>query len=833
MFCTKAFIFLILVSITAVKCLELSYLQRIFDKSDISSSRSGSNYSKVFFGHIVCRIYYYDPAHGFANKTLPKWFMCISCTIAENVRAKLINIIKVHPLIYEPIFIHDGKDESDFTEPQTLEASYQCKKVLKFIPKITQYINIILNFMNAHKNDSHFDTLLLKSLLSLYVKCNYIVSLCTKNENFFNKNDAVLIQMILEEINLINYFLALNCLYPTSYDNRQFHDPNPMFYSNIPLALYTDNDYLNSGTFNMEQVLLLKVFSTEIDFNGIKWTTVSGDVDPSEVVKGIKKSYDLELIYWYMDTLFKTLVKLLLEKILKCFHINRQLSQDFLTQFSKLYEDVFINLKNIPFELIECLMVLSKSPYPDEYLTLTLNTYTSSLNTIKLLPKHSPGTLIDLDIFHVQLLSIVPDLQCFVKIYDYLLIEYNTYFVPFKKNPLKIKSFVDKFIKNKMNNEMENFKAEGCKYVQGLYHLSFEAMSYINYMKSAFLDTPKSYHEDYEYTIMKLKNYLIDSGSGDLYPFLAQIVFNIVPQLEFSSKNLLKNENYDDLKRLIFTVMCELNQYFLAFCCMQNYTFLIISNLDFDINSRLMKKIDKAIISSMNEMRKLQNNETERVFRGLKDFDDLLQNSNIIKLFDEYSGVIEFDWKGERNISIIKIYQNIRITFVVNSYYFYAFYDLCFKFSLAVIYYELNILYKYNLDPDISTTMCNVFKTLFHNLRKKIKSPTFFDNFKYNIEIFAKWFLVLVCKKTIDNMPDKLIVTEKLENSITRFGISINMENDKKNYINNSLIRPKDFNNHKNIYKSVVTAIENIMNAVNLIYIDFVKIFDTKPATKN
>lgn len=479
------------------------------------------------------------------TSTLHKFYTSINCEFAVWTMSQLKKCVKRFPLFYNPKFL--------FKQGNIFER--HLKKMVVALDVILQttgrFINILLRFMNINRYDSSFDTLVLNALLSLNLKINCIKTLKNCENDEYNSYieefmDNVIIRLLLDSINSMQHFVAMNCEFGTYYNNRRFFG----YPSN-----YNDSNETNINEFladinsvteleplyhcSIKQILLVDL--TKWLNSMAKWKTVYGTVLIEDVSQRILHTYDLDKIFWYNELILKTILKLLFSKILEYFKTHKKLSNILINDIETIYYSgvMLYDFTNLPHGLLECFRFLiskrdRKYSKKDE-LVMRINDYLTLLHEIDLVTDsnvkrtetvnlHSNGNRSDGDDGHNadddefynksdlkqfinRIIIIIEDFECFIRLYEFLLSRHNiTYYMPFVENYVKIKSLVQNIIlgsdasrdnknysdtelmamkadlKNSQSYEKRSLTDEGCKYIRALYGLCFETIVILNTM---------------------------------------------------------------------------------------------------------------------------------------------------------------------------------------------------------------------------------------------------------------------------------------------------------------------------------------------------------------
>lgn len=391
-------------------------------KSIVKSKRidGNDNISNVLINENKYIIYVYDPEveensnANYDNKNVNRFYTCMNCQFAIWTQEELMKFIKPFPLLYNASFL----DTYNNVFERTFEESV--KILINITEYIVRFIDILLNFINASTYPLLIDTIVLKSLVSLYFKCDYIKTIhnhkhyfVVENENVFNNklSDNVIIQTVFETINELQQFVVMNCeLSTTHVHHKQFYgfvlsdnflfneskhnDIKTFLLSIKPINL--ESPILKNCT--IKQMLLENIVMTSCvdkiscEIYNAEWNTNYGLVSVKDVFERIQHSlFNLDVIFWYQELILKTIMKIICRKLLNFFdtnsHVYAKSVETFRNAFKTIYLEVLSKFSGLPINLIDLFALLASKQEYELYrnnVYTKVNNYLDSLKEINL-----------------------------------------------------------------------------------------------------------------------------------------------------------------------------------------------------------------------------------------------------------------------------------------------------------------------------------------------------------------------------------------------------------------------------------------------------------------
>lgn len=829
MWCEQIVLFLFSCIITVhyeVMSDRLLDFKELIKSNEITSEWVDENTSNVHIKNKYYEIYIYKPKNDLTSEqrhdsTLNEFYTCINCEFGAWTQHQLLIFVKHFPVFYNSKFI-------------SLYNNIFAKNIKTFVIHLdsilkitTRFINILSSFMNINKYEPSIDTIVLKSMILLNLKINYIKSL-SNNDNGVDDfdikvlTDDVIILFMLEIINSIQYYMTVNCDFSSQYEKRRFFGYAPN-YSELNKKDITEflgdiesTKLESSKSCNVKQMLLLNKIPIKID--NVKWNTPYGKVLVIDVVERIKKLHDLEIIFWYQKLMLKTIMKILFGETHKYFQIHKKFSESILNDFEIIYSMVLLDIINLPIDgLIQCFTLLLSNRdriyTENDPLVLTIVKYLESLDEIDLGTDLISDIIIsdlnddnrlsnktNLEKYIDRIILIVEDFKCFFRLNEFLQNEHNnSYYTPYTKSFVKIKRFVKNILidsissrnlnpnvemekirmnlKNDLSDEINIMIDDGCNYIGTLYNLCFETFVVIN---KAFAECQENkilkYLGEAKYLCENIWKFLMDFFNTFHWErSIFKIVYTVTPLIEsimYRFDQIFRNEYFKDLIRLISVVMNVFNEYAIEFCSnLSKYNYLFFNNINFTEVGKPMFHFEKNIKKSLINFKSgFFKRNASHIFIKLKGLYEIHYKFFFINL-SMYNKIIKLKWKGEI-YNIEDIYKYI-MSAVLNPSYYYAINDFYLKYYIAAVYYE--IIQIKNVTS--SKKNCKIFFKEIHSILIEFSFPKYFDNI---IVSFNKYLNILKYNFCFDkgnnNNIEEQEVRNKIHNQLKEIGVYIEDE---------------------------------------------------------
>lgn len=260
---------------------------------------------------------------------------------------------------------------------------------------------------------------------------------------------------------------------------------------------------------------------------------------------------------------------------------------------------------------------------------------------------------------------------------------------------------------------------------------------------------------------------------------LYKIACHIIPFIDMYGNTLFDDSTSSFILRILSIFMAEINYYGLEYCRPPNYKFLTFNNLKPDVmgNYKFYDRIVEKYLQVIQSTKKIEFGDKREKFDFMSLNELFRTYKDNCEKYESYKNTITLEWKGQR-VNIGEIYENISAT-VVRPFYFYAFFDVFFKFFIATIYYEIHEFRRVN-DPKIARNDCEGFKMFV----EKILSETQFPAAFLKLINHLKQILLSTHQQWCDdNNIEKLSIddTERaIAEKLGEMGIFINFQNPKR-----------------------------------------------------
>ncbi|VVC35980.1 Hypothetical protein CINCED_3A006862 [Cinara cedri] len=660
---------------------------------------------------------------------------------------------------------------------------------------------------------------LLKSLLALCFKFNYINILIFNNENYLVDN--FISKEVLIQINDIQRILAYNCQLPIIiYDSKHFYgfpkyeldlnDDTIQIFLDSLTGIDFDEPTMNCDLYTM---LLGDIIMNQNDISSDEISAVlfhfeCGEVSAKQFFVEIEQSHDLEVIYWYMKAVYNAIMQIIFLKINIHFGLEigiKELSVEVINIFEE-FNFLFSFYTGLVPELVNGFYNLNdETEFKSsrmEKIKNGIELYLESIQKDNHLKKSQlPFVEVradriestTIDEFMFAMAEHITKYKCFVRLFESLNTEYTRYYSPLMNKIKKINSFMHinlctkyKFVEKSvvtldapslspwiiepLNGNIRG-NQDNCNYLKNMYQFSYEhfqALSTNSLSSDINTDHCKEvgrnlYHAIYYISFIITKN---DDMS------LLEITYNLISVELFTKGNLNRKVLCTDLERLLCVIITQLNSYMLEYCTStsSDYNPLLIDDEPINpINTDdFLKKIDiSAIVNTTLPNLDALFNAYENTYPNIKAYDN----------------VIQFYWNGECK-SISQIFANLN-NIILGSSYIYAFYDIYFKFFLAVIYYETKTLFNtlesiYKETKAVDSSAQFNFKTSMSKIiNKNIINDNFFpEHFKKTIDYYHEYCLNM----HFDILYRGMFIGQGykiIEDNFKLFGVEINLNENK------------------------------------------------------
>ncbi|CAI6369175.1 unnamed protein product [Macrosiphum euphorbiae] len=644
------------------------------------------------------------------------FYIYTNCSFAEFLQNKLFKFIEKFPIFYQSTFQNTYNNE--FNQP------YLIDKLIEIDSFVKRFLNILLhNFL--HLTDSRdYETSLLKTMLLLQFKFHFLtLPVDTKQP----PTDDVVVRSILEIMNLIQTFMATNCDVHT-HNEKYFNDDkkhcidNEYFiksshFFNFWITKSADTNEFIEKIFNLiaelgledrkkycntDQMLLVNIVAENPD-HPVLWEishavvyTNSKTMKIYQILQKIeKRECDLELIFWYQESIFNAIVKLTYNKIITALQQGTPLKpEDIVKSIPKFIElpidvidyftsgiydtdekDEQINNDDIKEKLIKKITDLR-----DSITNIILETYNTTENQ----------DVSKLDEFTTYIDSNSEKFYCFISVFKFLRKEFTKYYIPFIRDLSKVEHIVyedvkiDEIVRFNVDDKLTD--SSGCQYVRDLYSLCLEATTFLKMTFGKEDDLVDEYLEKANTILTMIRKRSIEvierctyNGCRDLL----KVSYHIYVVLNPKHTDHFK---YNQVPMYMSLIMSILNTYGIDHCSPPKFNFLLFNSTYLEAigNDAVRNKRFDSFVQRLEVYRNRPIVANYSTFLNIDNFYKIFLEETV--LFTKNKDMVSFFYKGERKY-IHEIYNNIRAIILDPSHVF-KLYDIYFKFILCSIFYK-------------------------------------------------------------------------------------------------------------------------------------------------
>lgn len=454
----------------------LTELETLAQEIGIKSHRVTDALSHVYVKDSKYEIYYYDgndseeEVGGRRENLLSKFYICMNCIFATWTRGELFKFVELFPVLFSWKFetIHNNVFRAIYDE----KIVPTCKGIAKYT---LRFIDVLFSFMDKVTYSSLVDTSLLKALLSLNFKINYMYAAYSRpfvdDDGTYSERgiDVSIVQLLLEVISEIQNFIAVNCPLSDYYTNNMFFyylEPSP---NEVNVTDFLDNigpmrlELTDGERCDLDKLLLTNILNKweEIDtsiLRGILFLNYNVGCDEElmfyDIYDIIEPVYDLQVIHWYQQVVSNTIMSLLFAKINRFFKEYKVNNAVPIVKeaFQMINDTILPAYNNLPVKIVESFELLASK---DQYDQVDVERLKDTISRAVLLPaaearlesyrftdtdEEQLMTLLNssLEDFLKDLLRNFGQLTCFLQLFRYLNVEYNTYYTSFNKDYNKI-----------------------------------------------------------------------------------------------------------------------------------------------------------------------------------------------------------------------------------------------------------------------------------------------------------------------------------------------------------------------------------------------------------
>lgn len=739
-----------------------------------------------------------------ARYTLNAFYAALSCKFADWSMNKLYDFVK----IYRPF----SREHGPYEEPLVAKSfETLTETVNKYVGRFVSILNHIL----AVNSDVLYynDTAVLEALASLKMKVNLIKF--RKNGSYESDMKAA-VRRLVEEMNSFQSVLSVNCSDSPASEVRDLRffgfwiteaddvlvgvDTIDNFLFNVrktrvdmdPADCYTERNMFLENIVKANDRISLDIVEAKV-------TIADTAVSIGRIMKRARTSYDIRTILLHQDYVLTVIVKLLFRKTIGVMETSKTVPGELVDKILEIHTKISKVREYLPTCLIDgfgLLATLRNNTTNDASVQRRFRNYRESLVGIEFVEQGDttpwtqvhrvvlgrqrceckrtfcarnhgkmtlescsvvevrPGSLLVDDVGYLNTLVMrfannLDGLICFHRSLKFLRDEQDKLRVPVGPPTAFLVPYAED---------------DGtCDFVMNLYSICLGLNAF---MTVDALKVPKQkYFYNMGNRIYGIKDYVLAviKGNKRTDPGLRKMSYNVA--IVLANLIMLTEKKVDDyhLKRILNVIMTEINRYAVSYCTSSKYDMLLYGDIksvngfgNDDVEKMVLTyvknnfRIDLAKPNSINKM------DYEHFSVQLL-YDKFIKNSNVFKT---YQDKIKFYWKGEKH-SVKDIYEDA-IFLNLNPRNLYIFYDIYFKFYIAVVYYEIKeILDKSNK---------NNIKTINEGF-SKIKQQIGNFQYKYFPEKLKPFILDINALLQLTTMEQILTNKSKIEEKFRKFNI--------------------------------------------------------------
>lgn len=695
-----------------------------------------------------------------------KTYRNINCVFGAWTSDELIRFVEGFPLLYHTKL--QLIDNNQFSE----EFDELVRVLDSILKNTTLFFNILLNFSNIYKYDLYFETDISKSLLSLNFKIMFIKESKSK--------DHIVVRLILEVINSIQYFMSLYCTHiPHKLKKNTFYGflEYGNFFKTTRIDEFLSNiELLGLKPSNCDHQKLFLILELIPGYETIEWATDANSdythVPVKKIMETIGTSHDLENILWYKKNEFNTVMKLLFSKLYKYLETNAQVTDEILKGFAEIYSYVSVRYTNLPFELEECFELLRSNQKNGnaqrDVLRQAITDLVVSMSDINC--TQSPISDYTLEQFIPVMTNVYHGgFGCSLDLLDFLQNENNKYFSPhrIRSRPVESKT---------VDADEAKLDDEGCNCFGNLYRYCFEIVITLNSAYGTKIAAEKDpIYRLADDLLQRAKRFLFDLTRHYYHYDHFETALGAAAVVVFLEKHYCNDSNYGPIRKGLFAVMLELNKYGLRFCVPPDHNFLFFNNIDANAVGQL-DRVEAAIGASIGRLKSLRRTTADY---GFPDTFGRIFDKNASYL-ESYNDIITVNYDGERK-SYGRIFRDVNSLPARSASVYYGYYDVLHKLSVGVIFYELRTIseaFSYVMSPKDSGEFEFVLKNFGDDIRC---FPLAYKNIVTDLHHYGKSVLSGHRKKynnerTASEDNEKIVRHARIVNRLKKFGVFIDFD---------------------------------------------------------
>ncbi|CAI6368374.1 unnamed protein product [Macrosiphum euphorbiae] len=580
-------------------------------------------------------------------------------------------------------------------------------------------------------------------------------------------SDDVVVRSILEIMNLIQMFMATNCdvhtynkkhfkadeyfiksshffdfWITTSADTNEFIEK--IFELIDEMGLEDSNKYCTT-----DQMLLVNIVAENPD-NPVLWEISHAEVISNsktikiyQILQKIeKRECDLQLIFWYQESIFDAIKKLIYSKIITALQQGTSKPEVIIKSIPKFIElptdvtdyltseiiDTYEKNKPINTDDIKAKLIKKITYLRDSITNIILETDNATENRyVSKLDEFT--TYIDLN---------SEKFYCYISVCKFLRNEFSKYYIPFITDPSKVEHIVyndgaiDEIVRSNVDDKLT--ESSSCQYVRDLYSLCLEATTFLKMTLGKEDSVAHEYAEQVNTILSTIREWSIEVIERCIYKGcrdLLKVSYHIYVLLNPKHSDHFK---YNQMPIFMSMIMSILNTYCIDHCYPPKFNFLLFNSTYLEAigNHGVLNKHFNSFVYSLKVYRKVKIVENYSTFLNIDNFfRTYLEKTN---LFTKNNYKISIFYKGERKY-INEIYNNIS-SIILDPSHVFKLYDIYFKFILCSVFYKVwvfanhSVIAKHPRSSVLRFDYCDDFHDKYKMLLK-------IENFPSNLSILV------------------------------------------------------------------------------------------------
>jgi len=498
---------------------------------------------------------------------------------------------------------------------------------------------------------------------------------------------------------------------------------------------------------------------------------------------------------------------------------------------------LFLDLLKLPSGLIRCFQDLVSEQQSDikiDKIIEVLKDYTeTNVFDVKTMDLPAVNIILETNDSGAALLDIeniiknnFEELKCCIKIFNYLSVEHNKYYIVYTRSTIKLKDIFFKYLISKntiqtslppdINTCYENDIISLKRPLPGIYEneqneLPNRLCFFIKHLFQYYFVSIKILENQVvsveQFDIVKKNiNIIIDKLSGvskyTINHTLNKIIFNLVSVFHFAQQWLWsESERIENYTRFLQLIITELNDYGLAFCIPPNYDYMSLNNYEFELTEYDTKFNEEynRLLKSLKE-----NNKASLVNLDFNTFNEKYIQQ--LKNFACLNDVIMLSWEGQKP-TIGDIILSLKSS-ILKPTFLFEFYDILYKSAISTVVYNTVVLLKNEIKSNLNFESLNVkqdylsldnfpetFKKCINELNSKLRSYFKREINPITKEELIELYAILMELDILVHNPDAILSTQ-LNNPFPYSGIKLILNtNTTTDYVKDFEITVQNINN--------------------------------------